>query len=204
MNKFLVTVAFIILGLPLSSIHASAGIVNFEDTGGTSLVYRGLSFDDQGLTFKPATSTFQYTVDGSQPSPSAGVNNGTNFYIASPVSAISLTSGGTFSVNQLDLGLSLFTLPTQNAVLTGFFSDGSSFSTTVSLNNSSFQTFVLNGFNDIDRLNVSLSNGFVAIDNIHFSENVANVPEPITTTLLGIGFLSLAASRCRSAKSKNT
>lgn len=205
MKKFFSKVSFITVGLLLSTFNASAAVVNFEDTGGSSLAFRGLSFNDQGLTFTIANGplNFQYTIDGSQGTPAEGVNNGTNFYIAFPQTNITATAGGTFSLNQLDLGLSLFTFPTENAVLTGFFSTGGSFSTIVLLNKASFQTFVLSGFNDINRLNVSLPTGYVAIDDIHFNEGNTNVPEPATTALMGLGFLGFAASRRKSANNKN-
>lgn len=205
LKKFFSTAAFTTMGLLLSAFNASAAVVNFEDSGGGSgFVDRSPSFVDQGLTFKPTTIfPFQNTFDGSNQSPSEGVNNGTNFYVASPQSNITLTAGGSFSLNQLDLGLSLFTFPTQDAVLTGFFSAGGSVSTTVLLNKTSFQTFLLSGFNDINRFSVSLANGFVAIDNIHINESNANVPEPTTTALLGLGLLGFAVSRRKSAKGKN-
>lgn len=201
MKKSLTTTAFLAACILFSSFSANAAVVNFEDTGGSSLAYRGLSFADQGLTFTVATGEFQYTVDGNEtPLPAEGVNNGTNFYIASPQTNITATDGSAFSLNQIDLGLSLFTFPTQDAVLTGFFSNGSSFSTTVSLNDTSFQTFLLAGFDDITRLNVALANGYVAIDNINFTQNNANVPEPGTVALFGLGLFGFLASRRRLAK----
>lgn len=204
MKRSLTTTAFLAACILFSSFSVNAAVVDFEDTGGSSLAYRGLSFNDQGLTFTVATGEFQYTVDGSQtPPPAEGVNNGTNFYIASPQTNITATDGSAFSLNQIDLGLSLFTFPMQDAVLTGFFSNGSSFSTTVSLNDTSFQTFVLAGFNDITRLNVALDTGYVAIDNIYVTQANTNVPEPGTTAILSIGLFGLLASRRRLAKDTN-
>jgi hypothetical protein len=203
MKRKFATAALLTIGILFSNLNVNAAIVDFEDTGGSALAYRGLVFEDQGLTFTVATGEFQYTVNGSQTPPTEGVNNGTSFYIASPQTNITVTDGSAFSIDQIDLGLSLFTFPTQDVVLTGFLSNGGTLSTTFSLNDTSFQTFVLLGFSDITRLNVALANGYVAIDNIYITQSNTNVPEPATAALLSLGLFGFLASRRRLTKNTN-
>src|SRR5436853_597494 len=91
---------------------AQASIVDFQDSGGSFVNYRGGVFTDQGLTF--STNGYMYTVDGSMGTP-GGANNGTNFLIDGygsnyGFSGLSVTEefGNIFSVSQLDLAISYY------------------------------------------------------------------------------------------------
>jgi hypothetical protein len=67
---------------------------------------------------------------------------------------------------------------------------------------SSFVTNLLpNSFSNLTYVTFSNQTGQSTIDNLNFAASA--VPEPATTALLGLGLLGFAASRRKSAKSKN-
>jgi len=157
---------------------ASAQAVDFEDnatdTSFYPLVSDGFSF--QGLNIYTWTN-----------GPNSA--NGTNNLIFSgfPI-LMTKVGGGTFSVANLDAGQSWYA-SNQGATLdlTGTRADSSTVTASLGLD-FMFQTYALNGFDNLVSLSFSTtSNGYVAIDNINGAATAA-VPEPASWALMLGGF----------------
>jgi hypothetical protein len=122
-----------------------------------------------------------------------GARDGTPVFIYGfATQTIRTTDGSPFSLEQLDIGLSFFTNPSENVTVTLNFAGGGSSSFNLSLTQN-FQTLILNASNlssiQISSPNTSL--GYVALDNIVFNEP-ANLPEPSTLALFGMAAATFA------------
>ncbi|CAN7688815.1 PEP-CTERM sorting domain-containing protein [Pseudoduganella sp. LjRoot289] len=132
--------------------------------------------------------------------------NGTDFMMTSNKMTISSQTASPFSVQSLDL--KDWDGYVQNAVLTGYFSNGGSISTTLALNSTAnmniaigndFTKYALSGFAGLSSFTIQgNTNNWLAIDNI--AVNSSAVPEPGTLAIFGLGLAGLAAVRRRKQK----
>jgi len=157
---------------------AAAQAVDFEDNPSNTAFYPLVS---DGFSFE-GILVYSWT-DGPYSA------NGTNNLIFSgfPV-VMTKVGGGTFSVGNLDAGLSWYASG-QGATLdlVGTRADSSTVTASLGLDYM-FQSYALNGFDDLVSLSFSTtSNGYVALDNINGADTGA-VPEPASWALMLGGF----------------
>lgn len=110
-----------ILAIANNQLHAAE--VTFDDAAGNAIVDQyfanGQSFSDQGLTFTSGGS-YMYVRDGSSPN-----STGTNANIFAGFSSgdfeqITLTGGGTFDLQSLDMAISWYDgNPTETILING-------------------------------------------------------------------------------------
>ena len=203
-NRSFLKVAAALVALACSAFSSQASVVTFDDQTFSGIQARGGTFSDQGLRFD---NFFVNTIAGNF-SPS-GVKNGTNFLIfdsAYDPLTISTSNNNAFSLSSIDLGLSYYaSFSPATARITGYFANGGTITEDVSLNSSSFKSFSLSGFIDLNSVAVTTTSpgytGYAALDNVNFTGFTAAVPETSTWAMLILGFAGIGFMTYRRRKS---
>ena len=187
--------ALLIGALQLVAVQSAQANVNFESTPTSSA--SSLAFISDGVSF--STTGFHGVTNLS----GFGASNGTHFlvYLAtnSYSESVSMANQSLFSLSSIDLGgWYNFGPDTQTLTVTGFFQGGGTVTSQLSILPTSFSTYMLNGFNNLQSFQLgSLDRGYVAIDNIIATP----VPEPETCALMlaGLGLLVSMAQHRKTA-----
>lgn len=176
MNKLLGSaIAALLLAAPLA---AQAGLATFDDVTNTTPA----PFSSGGLDF---SGGYSYVWSG----PGYGADNGTLNLISgfNDSFTITKTGGGTFTLDQLDAGLSWYTSQSSYDITVG--------TDTITLL-PTFQTYTFSDLVNVSSVTVEFApgDGYLSIDNIVWHDG-SNVPEPASLMLVGAALLGLAAAR---------
>lgn len=173
--------------------NASATVVNFEGMGAngdcvtTQINAGGLSF-----------TTGYYQCLHNTTTASQGANNGTDFLINGYSNlTVSATNGSPFDLMGFDLGVSFYNQNTSDQVtLTAFLNGGGTSTQTLNIGQSfASYSFALTGLDSFRISGGALDRGYIAIDNINYSQGATAVPEPASIALLGVALAGLGATR---------
>lgn len=168
--------------------QASANVVDFEGTVGNGCVTTQI--DEGGLSFN--TGFYQCLVNtafGTQ-----GADNGTDFLINGYSNLmVSATNGNPFDLFGLDLGISFYNSnPSDQVTLTGFLHGGGTSAQVLSIGQSfASYSFSLTGLDAFSISTNVVGSGYVAVDNINFSQAGGTVPEPESLALVGLALAGL-------------
>jgi len=184
---------------------AAQATVTFDDVvAGTTATSASITSD--GFTFTTAQYHIVYAAPSLHASQFLGFWSGLNTPAAETFAA---TSGAPFNLSAVDMGgwVSFGDL-SRNVTVTGLLAGGGQVSQTLLVAPTQFQTYTLNGFNQLSAVQFSLANSsngyntsYLAIDNLVATP----VPEPENAVLLMAGLavlLPLVRSR-RQIVSKN-
>jgi len=175
---------------------SSAAIVNFEGMAGGDCVQTQI--DAGGLSFNTGYyQCLRNTATGTQ-----GADNGTDFLINGFSSlTVSATSGNPFDLYGLDLGISFYNGNSSDQVtLTAFLHGGGTSAEVLNVGQSfASYSFNLTGLDAFSISSPALGGGYVAVDNIDFSQGGGTVPEPESIALVGLALAGLGLTR-RKAK----
>jgi len=186
--KTLLLTAAAVLSIGASAGAASAAVVDFDDAVGASILFNpygfGGSFSDQGLTFT-SNGSFMYVWDGTSPNSNGTNNNIFAGFNTGDAEVITLTGGGLFNLNSIDLAISWYDgNPTETLLVNGSPLVITQSLTTYALNLTNVSSVTISG--------VPSNAGYWTADNINYSAGGA-VPEPETWALMLMGLGGLGA-----------
>lgn len=168
-------IAALLLAAPLAT-HAA--IATFDDVANTT----GVPFSSGGLDF---SGGYTYVWNG----PGYGADNGTLSLISGSSGSFTITrtGGGTFTLDQLDAGLSWYTGQTAYDITVG---------PDVITLTPAYQTYTFSDLVNVSSVTVEFApgDGYLSVDNIVWHDG-SNVPEPASLMLFGAALLGLAATR---------
>jgi hypothetical protein len=183
--------------LAAAGFNANAVVMDFNQLTGSSLVNRGIHYEEDGFQLDTAAGGIgfnsihadDYRYDGS-----IGFFNRT----ADAITTLTKIGGGLFSLDSIDLD----SLNGNNQVTVTFIGtllNNSTISTSFSPNSpNGLQTFTFGtAFDNVKSVSWSQDPNYHSFDNINVS---AQVPEPGTVAMLGLGLLAFTAARRKSAK----
>ena len=177
----LFALAFVFAGTP-----ARAGVVTFDDGLGTCPVYTAeASCSDGGLTFTN-NGSYLYVWDGTTPNSNGTDNLIFSGFTPSDYMAITLTAGGTFTLDSFDMAISWYdTNPSETITVNGSPLTITQTLTTYDLG--------LAGVSEVDVSGVPSLIGYWTMDNVTYN----SIPEPCTLALLPVGVALLVLRKRR-------
>ncbi|MEA5115635.1 MAG: VPLPA-CTERM sorting domain-containing protein [Geobacteraceae bacterium] len=218
-KDIMIPIAAMVLSIAVLSAGAAMAadnvVIGFEDPSQTNIDIQ--TYTENGFTltnnnYAPGSYTAliltvnDYSIPGNSSSQSFGMctADGTNAYgqpcSPTPITmTLTKTGGGAFSLTALDAANLLTENNNGQLTLIGHLQGGGTLTDTLSIGNT-WTTFSLNGFSNVNSIDISASGGIYAalIDNMNV--NPTPTPVPAAAWLLGSGMLGLFGMR---RKSKN-
>jgi hypothetical protein len=187
-------------GLAGTDMPGNGGISNQYGLGNQTYFYENQTAHVDGFDFKAMAGATMFTPSsGSYPiGAGAFAWNGTNYMVTF---GFKMTSADAkpFSVTSLDL---VGWAGSMDVFVSGVTAGGAVVSQIITGANDNtkiandFSNYSLTGFSDLKSLSVTSRASWLAVDNIHIAD-AANVPEPASLTILGLGLAGICALRRR-------
>jgi hypothetical protein len=202
--------------LATSAAAAQADVITFEGIAASNS-YKIYNVSGNvplvGYALSTSATNAAFVFDsGYYAANSKAASNGTDYLRIIPGSSVTLTgtTNPLFSVNSIDLANYYYynggTASDSTATLTGTFANGTTISATYLLNNNNplttndFTTELLSGFTNLTSFKIAATGYYLDIDNIVVTQGTAataDVPEPASLAILGLGLAGIAAVRRR-------
>lgn len=189
MKRFLLATLFALAGF-----QVNAAVIDFNSLTGSGDVYRGQSYQEDG---------FQLDTTGNFYSLHSGLGyDGTPSFFNNTVNGVTTLkniSNAVFSLDSIDLD-SLNGGYTVTVTFIGTLLNGSTTTTSFQTNDTAgMQTFTFgSSFDNVRSVAWTQASPYHSFDNIVV--NAAQVPEPGTMAMLGLGLLAFTTARRKSAK----
>ncbi len=189
MKRFLLATLFALAGF-----QVNAAVIDFNALTGSGDVYRGQTYQEDG--FRLDTAGDFYSLHSG-----LGYNGTPGFFnnIINAVTTLKQSSNDIFSLDSIDLD-SLNGGYQVTVTFIGTLFNGSTTTTSFLTNASSgLQTFTFgSSFDNVRSVAWTQASPYHSFDNIVV--NAAQVPEPGTMAMLGLGLLAFTAARRKSSK----